>query len=165
MTELLRATLDDVPVLDGYLHDASFVPNDLEFDADAKTLKLPLERICYEKPERGKALFIFPVIRLPWIESLLTVTNVQDVVWEWKRGRDQHRDDGHMLLGLVHKKDLLELRSPILLVTGRVSPDTRILLEDTSGPSVKRRVTDFGRTVFQAMDEIDRLRVRADRQP
>jgi len=162
MHQMLKATLRDVPLLDGYLHDASFVPNDLEFDADAKTLRLPLDRICYEKAERRKVLLVFPVICFPGVECLLTITNVRDVVQNWKRGKPQDPDDLHTLLDLVHENHVLELRSDALVIRVTVSPDTGILLQDTSGSSTRTVVTDFAATVFRGMDEIEKLRVRAD---
>ena len=166
MKQTLKASLDDIPLLCGYLHDASFTPGGLHFDREHRELTLRLERICYEQPKEGKVLLVIPVIRFPRVQSALTLTHVQDVSQEWISKRHTDLRDLHMLLDFTRRDErTVELRSHDLKVTAKVSGASRILLQDILAPSAKPSVTDFGTGVFHAMDEIEKLRIRDETQP
>jgi hypothetical protein len=160
---MLRATLDDVALLCGYLHDASFSTSDIKMHSDTKRFSLKLERICYEKREIVKALFFIPIIRYPWIDSCLTVTGVESFESVWRKKRQQRTDDRHLLLDIERKgNDRLEISSEDLRLSLVVTRSSRITLEDLSEPASGRKVTDFSRSVFRGIEEIDKLRVEQD---
>jgi hypothetical protein len=62
---MLKASLKDIPILCGYLHDAYFKPEDIVFDTEKRCYTMDIERVCYERAERGKVLWIIPVVRYP----------------------------------------------------------------------------------------------------
>jgi len=164
MDEMIKASVSDIPLLDGYLHDASFVPDDLRFDSDSRSVTLTLERICYERPERGKAMFIFNVIRFPWIESELTFSHVKGTEQKWSSGHLRQPGEQQMLLDLESEANTIRLRSHALTLVITVEPDSVVTITDLSEPSAKRRVTDFGKCVFRSLEEIDKLRIKGSTQ-
>ena len=158
----MESTLQDVPLIAGYLHDAEFRPTDLAFDGEQGTLTLKLRRICYERPEKGRFLLLFPVIRFPWIESSLVVTGVRGLTQHWLKR--WHADSGEPCLLLdVTRKDgsTLEFQSDFLTAKASISPGSRLLLEDLSDPLPGSKVIDCCRSVFRSMQEIERLRRNA----
>lgn len=158
----IKATLDDVDLLCGYLHDASFTPGGIAMDFQTERFSLDLERICYEKGEKGKALFLIPVIRCPWVASRLTVTGVLKVEEEWIDRKLDGPNDIHVLMDIEKKgNDTLEISSEGLRLRMTISESSQIILEDLSEPSAGRRVTDFARSVFRGMGEIQDLRRRS----
>lgn len=160
---MLRATLDDVDLLCGYLHDASFRTSGISMDSGAKRFSLKLERICYEKCQAGKAFFFIPVFRYPWIDSCLVVTGVERFESTCRAERHKRTDDRHLLLDIKRKgNDKLEISSDDLRLSLFVTRSSQITLEDLSEPSPGRKVTDFSRSVFRGMEEIDKLRADQD---
>jgi len=154
---MLKATLKHVPLLAGYLHDAEFSVSDLVLDRERKTLALTLLRVCYEKPEKGRFLWVLPVIRHPWMKSRLTLTGVQSVAQQDLRGASQ--GEPCMLLDIVQPAmTTLELQATTALIRAEVSSDTGILIEDLGEPREGTRVIDFRRPAFTAMQEIEALR-------
>jgi hypothetical protein len=157
---ILRATLADVDLLCGYLHDANFQTSDITMDSNAKLFSLKLERICYEKREVSKALFFIPVIRYPWINSRLAVTGVERLESTKTDKEKEQADDRHLLLDIRLKgNDRLEIASDDLRLSLFVTQSSQITLEDLADALPGRKVTDFSRSIFQGMAEIDRLRV------
>ena len=138
---MLRAKLDDVSLVCGYLHDASFQTSGIKMDSDAKQFSLKLERICYEKREAGKAFFFIPVIRYPWINSCLVVTGVERFETTSRNEHRKRTDGRHLLLDIERKgHDRLEISSDDLRLSLLVTPSS----------------------VFQGMEGIDKLRVDQD---
>ena len=54
---------DKIELLSAYLHDALLTLKDIEHDEQKRILKMELSRIYYEEPQKGKFLFLIPIIR------------------------------------------------------------------------------------------------------
>lgn len=162
----LRATPDDAALLCGYLHDASFTPSGIEMNYAANRFTLSFERICYEKAQKGKVLFFMPVVRYPWIESRLTVTHVQTFEQEWLDRTFDRPSDKHILLDIEKEGDTtLIISSEGIRLRMGITPETEIILKDTSEPDTSRKITDFTHSIFRGMDQIEELRRRQSKTP
>lgn len=161
---MLKASLKDIPILDGYLHDSYFKPEDIAFNADKRCFTMDIERVCYERAERGKVLFFIPVVRYPWIRSHITMTGVESVSQKrHDRGVDGP-DKKQMLMGIEHKSDNnIALGSSHFKITLTIAPDFELTLVDEPEPEDQPRMVDFFKGIFYGMDEVNKLRV--DTQP
>ncbi len=161
---MLKASLADIPILDGYLHDSYFKPEDIEFDAKKRCFSINLERVYYERAKRGKFLWLIPVVRYPWIQSRVTIKGVSKMDQKWiDRGVDGP-DNKQLLMDIQHKsEDTIVLGSTHFKVTLTVAQDFELTLVYKLMSEHGPRITDFSRGIFYGMDEIDKLRM--DAQP
>ncbi|MCC6547947.1 hypothetical protein IT570_12345 [Candidatus Sumerlaeota bacterium] len=157
---MITGTVRDLPLLSGYLHDALFVPCAVKHDAERQHLRVPLERICYERAERGRFLGLCPIVRFPWIESVLCFTAVRAVEEKWVKRRKRDPGERQMLLEMgCLKSDVVAIEADELHLVVTVSPETTIGIDDIGKPSTRARTMDIGRGVFRSMAEIEKLRV------
>ena len=160
---MLKASQMDIPIIDGYLHDSYFKPEDIVFNADQRCFTMDIERVCYEQGKRGKTLFFIPVIRYPWIRSRLSMNGVEKMHPKWiGRGVDGP-GNRQLLMDIEHKsEDTIVLGSTYLKIALTVAPDFELTLMDAPEPENGPWTIDFFKGIFRGMDEIDRLRVKAD---
>ena len=124
---------------------------------------MPLTRVWYERGQRGKLCFIMPVIRYPWIRSLLTITGVTSMCHKWKN-RSDGSDDVQLLLDLATKdENSIELWSGDMSITLTVCPPVEFKIRDEAEMNAATRLIDFGTSIFYGLDEIEKLRIE-DRQ-
>ena len=162
MEHKIKASLDDIPILEGYLHDAYFSAQDLHFDKGKGELTLKLERICYEQAEKGKFLFIIPILKFPWMESVLTVTDVKDVSKKKLKKKPELINGMHMLLSIERRKgDVLQIKSYGIRIDITVSDTCRIFIKDISLVKTKSKNIDFLKGVFRSLEEIEKLKIQA----
>ncbi len=161
---MLKASLKQIPILEGYLHDSYFKPDAITFDPDKRCFAMDVERVYYEGAERGKVLWFIPVVRYPWIQSHLTMTGISQMDQKWHDRGVDGPDDKQLLMGIAQKSDdTIELGSTHFRITLSVTSDFELILLDEPEPEKGPRVTDFSKGIFYGMDEIDELRV--DAQP
>jgi len=164
--DMLRASLADIPILDGYLHDSYFKPDDVVFDADKRCVAMDIERVFYEGAERGKVLWFIPVIRYPYIRSRIIMTGVEKTEQKRKNRGVDGPDGKHLLMDIEQKSEnTIELGSTHLRITLTVAPDFELTVVDDSEPKKGSRAMDFCKGIFHGLDEIDKLRVNAPQSP
>ncbi len=162
MERKIKASLDDIPVLEGYLHDAYFSPEGLHFDKEKDEVTLKLERICYEQCEKGKFLFILPILKFPWMESVITVTDVKDVSKKRLKKKPELINGMHMLLSIERQKgNVIEIKSHGIRIDITISDTCRIFIKDISLVKTRPKNIDFFKGVFRSLEEIDKLKIQA----
>lgn len=160
MRSKLRAKIEDIPLLGAYLHDSDFTPSDFHFDPGQNKFHIQIERIAYEEVERGKAFFIIPVVRYPKVSSRLVITGIEKMEIEWFDDAFNEPDDRHQLLELDTKDDkTIELFSEYMKIILSHGGRVELFLEDESDSGAKDAVTDFFGSVFEGLDEINKLRM------
>ena len=160
--DMLKASLKDIPILSGYLHDAYFKPEEIAFDATKQCFTMNLERVYYEGAERGKFLWLIPVVRYPWIQSHITMIGVQQMDRKWQDQGVDGPDDKQLLMDIEQRSEkTIVLGSNHFKITLTVAQDFELTLVDESQPEDKPRVTDFSKGIFYGMDEINKLKVNA----
>lgn len=157
---MLKASLQDIPILDGYLHDAYFKPDDIAFNADKRCFTMDIERVCYERAMRGKVCFLIPVIRYPWIHSHITMNGVESVNQKWNDRGVDGPDNKQLLMDIENKSgNIIVFGSTHLRITLTVSSDFEFILIDEPKPEDVPLVIDFSKGIFYGMGEINKLRV------
>lgn len=156
---MLKASIQDIGLLCGYLHDAYFKPEEVAFDSGKNLFSMPLDRVCYERGEPGKALFIFRVIRYPWMRSRLTITGVAEMNQKWKdRGVDGPGSTQQLLEIDAKDGKMIEIESAHLRIALAISEPVEVTLRDEA-LDTGRKVLDFSKGIFYGLDEIEKLRV------
>lgn len=159
---MIKASLEDIPILDGYLHDSYFKPDEVKFDSDKRCFAMDLERVCYERADPGKVLWFIPVIRYPWILSHLTMRGVEEIEQKVVSSRLDGPDGKQQLMDIVQKSDNhIELGSHGTKITLTLSSDFVLTLEDVPDSITSSRITDFSKGIFYGMDEINKLKIDA----
>ncbi len=83
----------------------------------------------------------------------------QQLKKEWKDNAFNAPDDPHTVLDIEWKEDnRIEIRSEYLILHIGFSANSRLMLEDLSEPEPKRSIIDVGRSFFQGLEEINKLR-------
>jgi hypothetical protein len=157
---MLKASIQDIGLLCGYLHDAYFKPEEVAFDSGKNLFTMPLDRVCYERGEPGKALLIFRVIRYPWMRSRLSITGVTEMNTKRKdRGVDGPGSTQQLLEIEVKDAKTIEIESAHLRIALAISEPAEVTLRDEA-LDTGRRVLDFSKGVFHGLEEIEKLRVK-----
>ena len=103
----------------------------------------------------------------PHVLTVLKITGALDLKQDWKDIVNDS-DDSHTLLDIELKENNhIEITSEHFILHVEVAASSKLILEDVSEPERKRCVTDFSRSIFQGLSEIEKLRNRAqqDNQP
>jgi hypothetical protein len=159
---MLKASLRDIPILDGYLHDAYFRPEDILFDPESRSCTVELERLYYERAEIAKFLWVIPFVRCPSIQSRLTMTGVDRRDETWHDNGVDGPDGKHLLLGIKQlSENSIELESPHFEIILTIDPDFGITLVDESESDKKKGAVFLFRCTLFDIDEIERLKVNA----
>ena len=159
---MIKASLEGIPILGGYLHDSYFKPDEVMFAADKRCFTMELERVFYERAERGKVLWLIPVVRYPWIQSHLTMTGVDNVEQERKNKGVDGPDNKQLLMDITQKSDsIIELGSTHFRITLTIASDFALTIVDDTESEHGPRIVDFSKGIFSGMDEINKLRVDA----
>ena len=69
---MLKASLKDISILDGYLHDSYFKPEDIVFNADQRCFTMDLERKSEDTIVLGSTHFKITLTVAPDFELTLT---------------------------------------------------------------------------------------------
>ena len=160
---MIKAFLENIPIMDGYLHDSYFKPKEMSFDEDKRCFAMNLERVCYEKAESGKVLWFIPVIRYPGILSRLTIYGVESMEQKIVSRRLDGPNGKQQLMDIVQTSDdKIELGSHGTKILLTITSDFVLTLEDVSDSFTNSFMTDFGKTsIFCGMDDIDKLKTEA----
>lgn len=159
--KVLRASLEHVALISAYLHDAVLDPNNVLFDRDKRLVSIELTRVWHEQGKKGKFLWIIPVYRYPWIQSVVTISNVEGCSIERTTEKEDDVDD--VLLYITMKnKGVLEFVSKCMRVSVTVTPTASISVRDISMPSNRYDAADVFAPIFRGLKEIDNLRTDPD---
>ena len=155
---MLRGSVEDISLIGGYLHDGYFKPSGIAYDREHRRFSMILDRIWYEHGERGKFLFLIPVIRFPWMRSVLELTGVVSVDQRLiDRGVDGPAGE-QLLMHIVEEEDgTIEIASTHIEIRLTISHDTEIVLEDRE-PVDRPKAVDFFKCIFRSLPEVEKLR-------
>ena len=103
----------------------------------------------YEKGEKGKALFLIPVVRYPWVRSYLRMFGVERMDQEWKDRKVEGPDEPQLLMDIEQKgRNKIELGSTHFKIILTVSERFELVLHDAPELLDMPRVTDFSGGVW-----------------
>lgn len=158
----IQASFDDIPLLSGYLHDATFTPSDINMDEERNIFILEMERIFYEGGRKGKFLFFIPVKRYPFVKTRLSITNVENISEEWLDSAFNEPKDKHCLLYIEKiEDDVIKISSDYLILKIKALKETVLFVEDIGGPSKKLNNIDFSGSIFRGLDLIEELKEKS----
>ncbi|MEJ2055665.1 MAG: DUF2948 family protein [Calditrichaceae bacterium] len=156
---MIKTTLKNIELISSYLHDALILSTKELYDKNNKIFTLNLERVFYENGRKEKFFFIVPMHRFKTIESKLLITDVNSFSQRYIDKELNSFGEQYRLLEieLKEKNDLRIIGEHIEIIL-TVTNNSNIILEDTSIPSKKYKVTDLSRTIFPGLDEIEKLK-------
>ncbi len=95
---------DDIKKISGYLHDATFSKNAIQYDDDKKDFTLEATRFMWEKCSSRRIFLFLYRLEAPWIKCVLKIKNVlncqliEDGDWEnFEFGGMEVKENGSLL--------------------------------------------------------------------
>jgi hypothetical protein len=156
---MIKTTLKNIELISSYLHDALILSTEELYDKKQKIFSINLERIYYENSRKEKFFFIVPMHKFQTIKSQLLITDVTSVSQKFVDKELNTWGEQHRLLEIELKQNNnLLIICEHLEIMLKVINNSNIILEDTSIPSEKYKVTDLSRINFPGLEDIEKLK-------
>ncbi|HUU91545.1 MAG TPA: hypothetical protein VM238_10070 [Phycisphaerae bacterium] len=112
------------------LHDALIERRDVS-DVRSREFRLNVDRVCYERAERGRLLWSIPIWRYPSVSASLSIAPVERVEDARRQAKDIGEPELLLSLDIDARSNSLRLESSFGLIHVQLGLDACLSVSDT----------------------------------